>query len=384
MRACGGAEIVFLHRDALAFGPEQWALVHRISVTGGLALVRHDEGDVVEPGAGWTTVRAGRRATLLQTPNSFADVPQTIELSGPRWVMGESDSWASEWASLLDSPEVSPISHEALVNRDFESLDAWSQVADVRAIDFFCGRDSQGPTGEKAAARFIGFVQALVLYRIEGASHRCRLTVVTQGAAFEVEDPRGSALWGAVRSMTIKVDDEAAIDFRLVDLDAPDDLQTLAMLAGCDLRERELAVRDNRLWASRMVGIRERYPRVPAGAEPAYRLTLENPGQVTGLEMKTYDPGAPGPHGVEIEVAVDALNFRDWYDDLMAATATAGEGVDVVLNSLAAGTSSCACAHCARAAGTARSARSTSTPTTPSAFACCARTCASRPSTWTA
>ena len=307
----GAAEIVFLHRDALAFGPEQWALVHRVSVAGGLALVCHDEGDVVEPGVGWTTVRAGQRTTLLQAPNSFAVVPQTIELSGPRWVVGESDSWASEWVFLLDSPEVSPISHEALVDRDFESLEAWSQIADLRGIDFFCGPNPQDPTGEKAAAHFIDFVQALVLYRIEGANHPCRLTVVTHGAAFDVEDPRGSALWGAVRSMTIEVDDEAAIDFRLVDLGAPDDLQTLAMLAGCDLRERELAVRDNRLWAPRMVSIRERYPRVPAGAEPAYRLMLENPGQVTGLEWKTYDPGAPGPHGVEIEVAAAALNFRD-------------------------------------------------------------------------
>ena len=307
----GAAEIVFLHRDALAFGPEQWTLAHRMSVAGGLALVCHDEGDVIEPGAGWTTVRAGRRATLLQAPNTIADAPQTIDLPGPRWVVGEPDGWASDWVSLLDAPEVSPISHESLVNRDFESLDEWSQVADVRAIDFFCGPNPRDPTGEEAAARFIDFVQALVLYRIERANHPCRVTVVTRGAAFDVKDPHGSALWGAVRSMTIEVDAEAAIDFRLVDLGVRDDLETLAMLAGCDLRERELAVRHNRLWAPRMVSIRERYPRIPAGVEPAYRLALENPGQITGLEMKTYDPGALGARGVEIEVVAAALNFRD-------------------------------------------------------------------------
>ena len=31
------AEILFLHSDAAAFGPEQWALLHRLTVAGGLA-----------------------------------------------------------------------------------------------------------------------------------------------------------------------------------------------------------------------------------------------------------------------------------------------------------------------------------------------------------
>ena len=308
----GAAELLVLHREAASFGPEDWALAHRLAVPGGLALVRHDEGDVIKPGAGWTTVRAGRRTTLLQAPQSFADALGAPELPGPRWVLGEPGSGASDWVALLDAPgQTHPISREMLAAGEFHSLDAWPHAADLRAIDFFCGTDPGDPTGEAVTTRFIAFVQALVSHRIEHASCRCRLTVVTHRAVHDLDDPRGSALWGAVRSMAIEVGEEAMIDFRLVDLGDTRDLEMLAWLARCDLRDRELAVRQRRLWAPRLVSIRERHARVPAGAEPAYRLTLDNAGQIAGLEMKTYELPALGPHDVEIDVAAAALNFRD-------------------------------------------------------------------------
>ena len=111
--------------------------------------------------------------------------------------------------------------------------------------------------------------------------------------------------------MAIEVGEEAMLEFRLVDLGDAGDLETLAWLARCDLRDRELAVRQRRLWAPRLVNLRERYARVPAGAEPAYRLTIDNAGQIAGLEMKTCRLPALGPRDVEIDVAAAALNFRD-------------------------------------------------------------------------
>ncbi|MCY3920087.1 MAG: hypothetical protein OXG38_09810, partial [Chloroflexi bacterium] len=123
----------------------------------------------------------------------------------------------------------------------------------MQAIDFFCGRDSGDPTGERATLQFVTLVQSLVPYRIEHASCRCRITVVTRTAALETEDARGNALWGAVRSMAMEVAEEARIEFRLVDLGGDDDLDTLAWLARHDLRERELAVREGRLWVPRVV-----------------------------------------------------------------------------------------------------------------------------------
>ena len=124
-----------------------------------------------------------------------------------------------------------------------------------------------------------------------------------------------SAVWGAIRcirqEIAADVGVEAAIDFRLVDLDTAEDLQMLAFLASCDLRESELAIRDNHVWAPRLIHVRERAPHVPAGQRSTYRLNLDNPGQISGLQMKTYRPAALGPHSVEIDVKAAALNFRD-------------------------------------------------------------------------
>ena len=100
-----------------------------------------------------------------------------------------------------------------------------------------------------------------------------------------------------------------------MDLDTGNDLDTLAWLDTRDLRERELAVRGNQVWAPRLISLRERFPRVPGasahGDDVTYRLSLDNPGQIGGLQMKTCEPAPLGPHDVEIEVAAAALNFRD-------------------------------------------------------------------------
>ena len=307
----GAAEIIFLHWDDGPFEPERWRFLLRVAVAGGLALVCHDEGDLIEPGEGWMMVRSGRRTTLLQARLSRSVSSDKVSLSGPRWVLGEPHSRAAEWVSLLDAPGVRLIPPEILRDGNYETLEEWPQVTDLQAIDFFCGTDPDDPTGERASAQLIAFVRALVSHRLEHGHQPCRLTVVTNLAAFQVEEPRGSALWGAARSMALEVGEEVGIDFRLVDLGGPEDLEALAGLARCDLRERELAVRRNRLWAPRLVSIRERYPLVPAGEDPAQRLTLESPGQISGLEMKTYPLPGLGADDVEIEVAAAALNFRD-------------------------------------------------------------------------
>ena len=151
----------------------------------------------------------------------------------------------------------------------------------------------------------------MAFHRVELAAECCRLTVVTHGAAFEVEDPRGSALWGALRGMAVEVGEEVGIDFRLVDLGAASDLETLRWLDRYDLREREIAIRGGRLWVPRVQSIRDRFPEVPAGEDPAYRLCLDNPGQLSGLQMKTCEPAPLGPDMVEVDVRAAALNFRD-------------------------------------------------------------------------
>ena len=310
----GAADLLFVHRDGEAPAPEDWRFWQDMAVGGGLALIAHGEGEAVEPGDGWTALRAGRLTTLLQAPQFGADGANgadTAALPDPRWVLGEPESWVEAWTALLDDPAVHRLSFDASAAAVPDAFEEWPHAADVQAIDYFVGRDPQDPTGERAVAAFVAFVRALVPLRLELAGRVCRLTVATHGAAFDVDDVRGSALWGAVRSMAIEVGDEAGIDFRLVDLGAADDLRTLARLARHDLRERELAVRQGRLWVPRIVSIRDEYPGVPAGEDPAYRLSLDNPGQIAGLQMKTCALPPLGPHHVEIEVAAVALNFRD-------------------------------------------------------------------------
>ena len=307
----GAAEVLFLHQDEDTFTPDDWRFWQGVAVAGGLALVSHEDSTVIEPGPGWTTLRAGRHATLIQAPTHRTDDVDEPTLPAPRWVLGDSDSLAGAWASLLDDTAVHPIPYDTFASGDPFEPEAWPQAADVQAIDLFCDWDPEDPTGERALIQLVAVIQSLVPYRIDEATCPCRLTVVTRKAAFDVEDARGSALWGAVRSMGAEIAEEAKLDFRLVDLGTADDLPTLAWLARHDLRERELAVRDGRLWVPRVVSDREPFPRLPAGENPPYRLFLDNAGQIAGLRMKTYDPPRLGPHHVEIDVAAAALNFRD-------------------------------------------------------------------------
>ena len=307
----GAAELLFLHCENSLIGPDLWQFLHQLAAPCGLVLISHNDGDLVEPGSGWTRVHTGRRTTLLQATEAHLDFFDPPGIPAPRWVLGEPGSWAAQWASLINAPEVYPIPYENLTDGAIHGLEDWPQAPDLRAIDFFCGIDSQDATGEKVLSRFVAFVQALVPYRIENANAPCRLTVVTHRTAFDVEDPRGSALWGALRSMATAVAEEAKIEFRLVDLGDLDDLHTLAELWSCDLREREIAVRQRRLWVPRVISIQEEFPLVPPDSDAAYRLCLDDPGQINGLKMRTYQLAELGPNDVEIEVAAAGLNFRD-------------------------------------------------------------------------
>ena len=316
------AEIVLLHRDAGEGGAggdrwaEAWALVERLAVPGGLALVSHDESDVIEPGNGWSTLHAGPRTTLLQAaqedPAPTRPAAASAGTAGPRWVIGEPGSPAAEWIAQLDSSQAYSVPWSAFEDSDFTSLEEWPWGADLEAIDFFVGTAPDDPTGERVVWRLVAFLQALAPFRLESANRTCRLNVVTQGAVCGVEAPRGSALWGAVRSLALELlAEDTKIDFRLVDLGTAGDLEALARLDACDPRERELAVRDGRLWVPRVVSVRDRWPLVPAGADPPYRLRLDNPGQVSGLQVATTALPRLGPSDVEIEMAAAALNFRD-------------------------------------------------------------------------
>ena len=225
------AEIVFLHAGARDFGQAEWRRLSWLVVPGGLALVSHDNGEVIESADGWTTLHAGRRTTLLQAPQSYREPERSREESRPRWVIGAPDGWASDWMALVDSSDVHPVPWALYENSDFTSLEEWPRAADLAAIDIFCGADPADPTGERAVWQLVAFLQAIAPYRLENATRNCRLSIVTHGAACGVDDPRGTTLWGAVRSLALELlAEDTRIDFQLVDLGAGRDLETMALL----------------------------------------------------------------------------------------------------------------------------------------------------------
>lgn len=129
--------------------------------------------------------------------------------------MGEPASLAGAWMSRLDDPEVHAVPTDALASGNPFEPEACPDAADVQVIDYFCDCDPADPTGERAVSQFVAVMRSLVPYRIDQATSRCRVTVATRKAVFEAEDARGSALWGAARSMAMEIVDEPGSIFAL-------------------------------------------------------------------------------------------------------------------------------------------------------------------------
>ncbi len=307
----GAVEFQLLHGDRVPSDAAGWRLLYRLAVPGGLALVLHEKGAVIHPQAGWSVIGTEAEATLLQVSQKPEEGPEPGACPVPRWILGEQGSWARPWADRFAASDVYWVPSALFDAGNFDSLEEWPFLSDLQAIDFFCGSNPEDPTGEGVVSRFIAFVQALVAVRMGSATGPCRLTVVTRGAVMDVEDPRGQVLWGAVRSMNMEVGTDAGIDFRLVDLESRSDLSILDRLGRTDLRESEIAVRKQRLWTARIIGEDAVFKPVGPDGNPAFRLEIVNPGQVDGLQMKTYRPTEPDDDSVEIQVAAAALNFRD-------------------------------------------------------------------------
>jgi len=127
----------------------------------------------------------------------------------------------------------------------------------------------------------------------------------------DVRHPGLTALWGAFRCIALEFGHEALLDCWLVDLTQPHDLQCLAELACADLRERELAIRDGQLWTSRLCSTPQEYAHVRTSDDPAYRLVVREPGQISGVHAVTRPPARLDAEDVEVDVKIAALNFRD-------------------------------------------------------------------------
>jgi hypothetical protein len=231
-----------------------WRVIRRLLVPGGLALIRHASPRDTPSEAGWTRLEApnghGERAALWAAPAVLIN-DTAAEPEGPRWVIADGTGLADMWAWWM-VPSAGRVAMESLDTEWLWSAQAAEEMRGLRAADLFCdddpgdsGRDGD-PPGERAVTRCREFLRALTAAR-EGASAPCRVTVITRQATFDALSPASATLWRSLRGLGRELD--PGIDLRLADVSEPTDLTALRWLARHDVREREVAVRDGRLYA---------------------------------------------------------------------------------------------------------------------------------------
>lgn len=138
------------------------------------------------------------------------------------------------------------------------------------------------------------------------------LWIVTEGAVAcesgEPVDPVAAALWGFGRTA---ITEEPSLRGRLVDCDgSPEAVRALAGLLAEPAGEPEVAVRQGKLLASRLVPwARSGHLTVPRSAD--YVLAPTERGAIDNLRLTEADVPAPGEGYVQVRVEAAGLNFRD-------------------------------------------------------------------------
>ncbi|MCV7153401.1 type I polyketide synthase [Mycolicibacterium pyrenivorans] len=138
------------------------------------------------------------------------------------------------------------------------------------------------------------------------------LWIVTEKAVAtesgEPVDPVQSALWGFGRTT---INEEPALRCKLVDCDgSPEAVQALATLLATPIDEPEIALRQGKLLASRLLPwARSGHLTVPRGGD--YVLAPTERGAIDNLRLTEVDVPPPGEGYVQVRVEAAGLNFRD-------------------------------------------------------------------------
>jgi acyl transferase domain-containing protein/acyl carrier protein len=138
------------------------------------------------------------------------------------------------------------------------------------------------------------------------------LWIVTEHAVAcesgEPVDPVQAALWGFGRTT---INEEPALRAKLVDVDgSPEAVRALANLLVTPVDEPELAVRQGKLLASRLLPwARSGHLTVPRGGD--YVLAPTERGAIDNLRIVEQDVPAPDDGYVQVKVEAAGLNFRD-------------------------------------------------------------------------
>jgi hypothetical protein len=252
LRACA-CDLVVIDARTTTLTSASWALLRRLLLPGGLALVRHPDPGFVHPGPGWSKVGTGPHGGVWAAPRGLFD-DGAVGLEGPRWVIAGEASLGELWAGLAGQR-----ARRMAYSGWLWSHEARQDMRALRAIDFFgdlgspSGESGRDPLGTQLVTRFTALLRALAAARKGQGCTPCRLTIITRHAALDVRAPREALLWGVGRTLGRDLDPSLELDVRLVDVGGPTDLPMLGWLARHDVREHALAIRKGRLHAPRLV-----------------------------------------------------------------------------------------------------------------------------------
>lgn len=179
---------------------------------------------------------------------------------------------------------------------------------------------SKAPNGEESSADVTARLETEIA-NLLSAVHTVQrgdvklpggLWIVTERAVAtesgEPVDPVQAALWGFGRTT---INEEPALRAKLVDCDgSPEAVHALAALLATPVDEPELAVRQGKLLASRLLPwARSGHLTVPRGRD--YVLSPTERGAIDNLRLTETDVPAPDEGYVQVRVEAAGLNFRD-------------------------------------------------------------------------
>jgi acyl transferase domain-containing protein/NADPH:quinone reductase-like Zn-dependent oxidoreductase/acyl carrier protein len=178
---------------------------------------------------------------------------------------------------------------------------------------------STGPSPEESTAEAVARIET-ELTNLLSAVHTVQggvklpggLWIVTERAVAtesgEPVDPVQAALWGFGRTT---INEEPALRAKLLDIDgSPEAVQALANLLATPVEEPEIAVRQGKLLASRLLPwARSGHLTVPRGGD--YVLAPTERGAIDNLRLVEKDVPAPDANYVQVRVEAAGLNFRD-------------------------------------------------------------------------
>ncbi|WP_082973512.1 type I polyketide synthase [Mycobacterium sp. E2327] len=176
---------------------------------------------------------------------------------------------------------------------------------------------SVGESDARAAARLeAGIAQLLSVVHAVQADGKLKLPnglwIITERAVAtesgEPVDPVQASLWGLGRTI---VNEEPALRCRLVDCDGSEQaVRSLAGLLGASIEEPELAVRQGKFLASRLLQwSRSGHLALPRSTD--YVLAPTERGAIDNLRLTEAEVPPPGDGYVQVRVEAAGLNFRD-------------------------------------------------------------------------